>query len=175
LGNQLRKQIEPLGHQLDGEVAEAREVAARPGETGDETRLDRVVVASEDDRNRRSRIFRRQCRRIAGGCDYGNPAADEIGGQCGQPIIATLRPAIFDRHILSLDVPGFTQPSAEADHRRRSRVGRTADEEADHRHHLLLRAQRPRRGHSAAQQHQQLAAPHTITSLFVRGRHTCLS
>ena len=38
LGNQLGQQLEPLRHQLDGEDAEAREVAARPGETGDQTR-----------------------------------------------------------------------------------------------------------------------------------------
>ncbi len=36
LGNQLGQQLEPLGHQLDGEDADAREVAARPGETGDQ-------------------------------------------------------------------------------------------------------------------------------------------
>jgi YD repeat-containing protein len=34
--NQLAKQLEPLGRQLDGEVAEAGEVAPRPGETGDQ-------------------------------------------------------------------------------------------------------------------------------------------
>ena len=38
LGNQLGQQLEPLGHQLDGDDAEAREVAARPGETGDQAR-----------------------------------------------------------------------------------------------------------------------------------------
>jgi hypothetical protein len=35
LGNQLAKHLELLGLQLDGEVAEAGEVAARLGETGD--------------------------------------------------------------------------------------------------------------------------------------------
>ena len=43
LGNQLGKQLKPLGHQLDGEDADAREVAARPGETGDQAGLDRVA------------------------------------------------------------------------------------------------------------------------------------
>ena len=59
LGNQLGKQLEPLGHQLAGEDAEAREVAARPRETGDEADPDRVADAGEDDRDRRGRVFRR--------------------------------------------------------------------------------------------------------------------
>ena len=38
LGNQLGQQLEPLGRQLDDDVGEAREVAAGPGETGDQAR-----------------------------------------------------------------------------------------------------------------------------------------
>src|SRR5947207_9573999 len=49
-GNQLRQQFEPLGHQLDEEESEARQVAPRPGETGDQTGRDRVA-AGEDDRD----------------------------------------------------------------------------------------------------------------------------
>ena len=33
--------------------------------------------------------------------------ADEVGGQSGQPVGASLRPAVFNRQILSLDVAGF--------------------------------------------------------------------
>jgi hypothetical protein len=42
LGNQLGKQLEPLGHQLQAADGEARQVAAWPGETGDQAELDRV-------------------------------------------------------------------------------------------------------------------------------------
>jgi hypothetical protein len=35
LGNQLRKQLEPLGIELGSEDADAREVSARSGKTGD--------------------------------------------------------------------------------------------------------------------------------------------
>src|SRR5215469_18962366 len=45
-------------------------------------------------------------------CDHVNLAADEIGRQCGQPIRAALCPAIFDRHILSLDIARFAQSPA---------------------------------------------------------------
>ena len=41
--------------------------------------------------------------------DHVDLAADEIGGQGGQPIIMALRPAVFDRHVLSLDIAGFAQ------------------------------------------------------------------
>ena len=67
LGNQLGQQLKPLGRQLAGEIAEAGEVAARPGETGDQAGLDRVAAADEDDRDRRGRAFRRQCRKRAAG------------------------------------------------------------------------------------------------------------
>jgi hypothetical protein len=89
---------------------------------------------------------------------------DESGRQCGQPIQAALRPAVFDRQILSVDVAGFAQSLAEHGHIWRIRTGRPAAEEADHRHHLLLRAGGKRPSHRAAQQQHQLAAPHSITS-----------
>jgi hypothetical protein len=53
LGDQLRKQFEPLGRQFAAEVADAREVATRPGQTGDEAFPDGVAGADEDDRDRR--------------------------------------------------------------------------------------------------------------------------
>jgi hypothetical protein len=36
--------------------------------------------------------------------DHVDLAAYEIGGQCGQLIIATLCKAVFDRYVLSLDI-----------------------------------------------------------------------
>ncbi len=104
--------------------------------------------------------------------DHVDLAADEIGGQCGQPIIVALRPAVFDRHVLSLDIAGFAQSLVERGHIRCSRAGRAGAEEADHRHRLLLRAQGARRRHRAAQQEHQLAAPHSMTS-SARARIDC--
>jgi hypothetical protein len=43
LGNQLGQQFEPLGVQLDEDAAEAREIAARLRETGDQAVRDRVA------------------------------------------------------------------------------------------------------------------------------------
>src|SRR5271169_2520504 len=46
---------------------------------------------------------------IAPGYDHGYAAADEIGRQRRQPIELVLRPAVFDRHVLTLDIAGFLQ------------------------------------------------------------------
>ncbi|HEX3410283.1 MAG TPA: hypothetical protein VHT00_01080 [Stellaceae bacterium] len=58
--------------------------------------------------------------------DHVDLAADEIGGQCRQSIIAALRPAVFDRHVLSLDIAGFAQSLAEPGHIRRRLAGQPA-------------------------------------------------
>src|SRR2546423_13511612 len=72
-----------------------------------------------------------------------------------------LRPAVFDRHILSLDVAGFAQSLAERAHQRCKRAGRRAVENADHRHRLLLCApgERPCR-HRAGEKNYEVASPH---------------
>jgi hypothetical protein len=75
-GNQLGQQLEPLWHQLGRHDGDAREVAARSGESGDKTRLDRVGANDEDDRDRRGCTFRRQCHRHAGHCDQVDFAVD---------------------------------------------------------------------------------------------------
>jgi hypothetical protein len=138
---------------------------------GDQAVLDRVVAAEEDDRDRRGCAFGRQCRnRAAGGRDHVYLAAEEIGGQRGQPIIAALRLAVLDRHVLSFDIAGLAQPLVERGHKRCKRGGQAAAEKADHRHRVLLRAEAARRRrHCAAQQQHQLATPHSIASLCSLG------
>jgi hypothetical protein len=77
--------------------------------TGDQAGLDRVSAGVEDDRDRRGRPFCRERRRVAAlGHDHVDLAIDEIGRQCEEPIIMALRPAVFDRDVLSLDVTGVT-------------------------------------------------------------------
>src|SRR5262249_10111524 len=48
-GHQLTQEFEPLCDHLDPENIDSRQVAARPGEAGDETKLDRVVAGKEDE------------------------------------------------------------------------------------------------------------------------------
>ncbi len=155
LRNQLEQQLEPLRHQLDGNYGDPRHVAAWPGEAGDQPVRDRVAAADENDRDRRGCVFRRACGNGAADCyDRVDLTTDEIAGQLGQPIVTTLRPAVFDRDILSLDITGFAQPLVERGRIRCKLAGRGAAEETDHRHRLLLRADGAWRRHRAAQEEQ---------------------
>src|SRR5204863_1469686 len=57
--NQLTQQLKPLSRQpLVAELADPREVAARPGEVGDQAVFDRIAAMPEDDRDRRGRACR---------------------------------------------------------------------------------------------------------------------
>jgi hypothetical protein len=97
-------------------------------------------------------------------------AADEIGGQRGQPIIVALREAVFDRYVLSVDVAGFAQPVEEGGQKMSgSNEGRAAAEEADHRYRLLLPANCPRTHYAGRQQQQQLPASHSSTAPASQG------
>ena len=141
LGNQLGKQLQPLGHQLGDRMLKPvrlppgrARLATRPAATGSLPTMKTIGIVEVA-------FFAASAEGVAAARhDHVDLAADEIGGQCGQPIIATLRPAVFDRHILSLDIAGFAQSLAERGERR-SRSGRAAAEVADHRHRLLLRAE----------------------------------
>ena len=82
---------------------------------------------------------------VAAGCgDHGHLTPNEFGRERRQPIRSSLRPAIFDRDVLTLDVAGLVQASAEGGHRRSERLRRLSIEESDHRHRRLLRARRKR-------------------------------
>ena len=77
--NQLRQQLKPLSrHPLVAELADPREVAARPGEAGDQTKLDRVFGDTEDNRDRRCRSFGRKRGGVVGRGDHGDTTADQV-------------------------------------------------------------------------------------------------
>src|SRR5438067_10179452 len=95
--------------QLDEQEGDAGEVAARPGETVYQAIRDWVSAGHKDDRGRQARALGGDSRRAADRYDYIDLATDEIGGQCRQPIVVALCPAVFDRHILPLDIAGFAQ------------------------------------------------------------------
>src|SRR6516162_1081455 len=70
-----------------------------------------------------------------------------------------IRPAVFDRYILALDIASFGQAPTEGGSHRRVRPGRRTVEKPDHRHPRLLRARRERPGGgSAAEQRDELAS-----------------
>ena len=83
--------------------------------------------------------------------DHAHPATDQIGRQLRQPIITAFRPAVFDRHILTLDVAFFTEALPERGQVPYPKIYRDAVENPDHRHRWLLRARRERPRHRAAE------------------------
>src|SRR6516164_2220412 len=71
-----------------------------------------------------------------------------------------IRPAVFDRYILVLDIAGFGQALTKGGSHRRVRPGRRAVEKPDHWHSRLLRARRERPAGHSAKQRDELASPH---------------
>src|SRR5262252_4464014 len=97
--------------------------------------------------------------------DHRHLTAYQIGCEVGQSVVVVLRPAILNRHILALDVAGFTNALPECG-QKACTIGRRprAAEESYHRHRWLLRARRERPGRCAAEQCDELPPSHSITS-----------
>ena len=93
---------------------DARGIATWPIEALDQSVLDRVAAARENNRNCRRCRLRRPCRLgPAGRDDHVYLAANQISRQCRQPIVLALCPTVFDRQIFAFDVAGFAQALAE--------------------------------------------------------------
>src|SRR5215471_3247289 len=156
---------QPLGCNLPGEIVDAGGVAARPGKAGDKTKPDRVFGGDEDDGNcRRCRLSGEHGTSERG--DHGDLSANQFGRQQRQPIYLALRPAVFDQHVLALDIAGVFEALAECAQAVRVRVVRRCGvEEPNHGHRRLLsmRSKRPRHRRTA-EQRDELAALHSITS-----------
>src|SRR5215470_12292512 len=76
-----------------------------------------------------------------------------------------VRPAVFDRYVLVLDVAAVLEALAECAQSVCTGVRRSLFEEPDHRHRRLLRAARERPTSSrAAEKRDEVAALHSITS-----------
>src|SRR5947208_2341619 len=99
--------------------------------------------------------------------DHRHLTAYQIGCEVGQSVVLVLRPAILNRHILALDVTGFTNALPERG-QKACTIGRRprAAEESYHRHRRLLRArrERPHRRRAAEQPNELAAGAHSITS-----------
>jgi hypothetical protein len=108
VGYELAQQPQLFGVQLADEKVHPGDVAARSVETGDETGLDRVGTAAEDNRNSRGRrLCGKSCPGASSCRDHSDLTANEIDGQHGQPLVMALRPSVFNGRVLALDVAGF--------------------------------------------------------------------
>src|SRR5262245_45837793 len=91
----------------------------------------------------------------------------QVSHLLGEPVEAPFRQAILDGNVLALDVAGFTNALSECG-QKACTIGKErprSAEEPDHRHGRLLRARRERPSRRrTAEQYDELATPHSITS-----------
>src|SRR6516164_11103033 len=152
---------------MKAEKIDPRQIAARPIEARNKPELHGVRGDAEDDRDRRRCRLGCECRSgTSGRNDYRYLPANQFGRQLRQPVVLLICPAIFDRHVLALDIAGVLEALAECAHTVRKRVRRCTAEEPDHRHGRLLctRRERPRCRRAAEQRDEVTAFHHSITS-----------
>src|SRR5262249_5234632 len=140
-------------------------VPARPVEARNQTLIYWISAGDEANWNCRCRGLCCKGGRKEGDGEHGHLASDEIGRQFWQLIVLTLRIAIFDGYIVALDITYFFQSFSERGREVRTRLGRSLVKETDHGHRWLLRPRRERPCCGrAAEQRDELAPPHSITS-----------
>src|SRR5262249_46535972 len=106
------QEFEPFCRQLTNEGIGTRQVAARPGQAGDKTELDRVFGDVEDDGDSGGYGLSRQCGRGIGGDDHDDLSPNQFGRQRREPVKPTFGPPVFDRHVLALDIACVLQTLA---------------------------------------------------------------
>src|SRR5262249_55160924 len=133
----------------------------RPAEVANETGWDRLAAADEHDRYGRGGSPSRAHDDIWTD-DHSHLALHQIRRECWQPIELVLRPAKYDRDVVAVDEARFLQALAECSHAVQNVSERSTAEKPHHRHRRLLRARRERpRDSRAAEQRDELAAPHS--------------
>src|SRR5262245_46766409 len=96
----------------------------------------------------------------AGGDNHGDMTVNQIGRKCRQSIVLTFRPAIFDLHVLALDIACLFQSLPERAQTDRVSLRRCAAKETNHR---LLRAPSNRPCSRGANNHfNELAPSHCL-------------
>ena len=144
-GHQLAQQLQPLGHQLAEEKVDPRQVAAGPGEAGDEAQLDGVFGDRKHDRNSRGRRLGRDGRGGAAARDNDRDlSANQIGRHGRQPVELIVSPAVFDRNVRAFRIACVLQALVKGLQTVGEAGRRYGAEETDHRHRRLLRPRRKR-------------------------------
>src|SRR5262249_26773956 len=106
----------------------------------------------------------RKRRRSRSRGNHGHLTMNQISRQCGQPFVLIPGEAIFDSDVLTLDKACVFQTLTERGEELWGVAGRPGGEDPDHWHHRLLRARRERPSSRAAEQRDELAPFHSITS-----------
>src|SRR5215469_7448586 len=153
--NDLAQQLEPL----------AREIAAGPRQIGDQTTTDRVCRECEYNWDSRGRLF---CNLsvLARICDdHVNLEPHELRGDVGRTVVTAFRPAHIDAYVAAFGPAKFAEPRHKGGEPHVGSRWRASAEETNGgevRHLLRTRRDRPRR--RAAQQRDELAPFHSIST-----------
>ena len=154
------QQLQALCDRADSEGAHTGHIAARSVEARDQAKLDRVGAHHENDWYRWGRRFGGQRgRRAVGRHDHSHPMLNQVGGHDRQSIVAALRPTIFDRDVLALDVASFGQALVKSSNQLAPGVRRRGIKKSDQRNCRLLRARLHRPRHSRASEKGDELAP----------------
>src|SRR5262249_48205776 len=106
-------------------------------------------------------------RREPDGGDDRHPTIDEIGSHCGQALVLSVRPAIFNVYILAFDKAAFLETPEER-FQAYGGIGRSGTQIANHRQRrplLRARPERPqRRRCHRGEPRDEVAPSHSITS-----------
>jgi hypothetical protein len=137
------QESQSLGDHFLVKKIKAGRVAARPGEAGDKTKLDRVLSDAEHDRDRRGRGFgRRRSGVAARRSDNGHTTANQVSHHHRQAIVLAFQPVVLHLRVLAIDVATFAKALAECRHIGSKGNGRSAVDEPDHWRSRLLRPRR---------------------------------
>src|SRR5262249_23278554 len=160
------QQLQSLCFHGDREQTNSGDIAAWAIECRHRARFDRIIPRDEYDRNGRSRGPGSCCRRASPDQDdHSYAAIHQLSRLLRKSIVVSLRPAVFECDVATLNVAGFSQALLDCSNKARVWSRRHAAEDADHGYRRLLRPRRERpRSRRAAEKRDQLAAVHSITS-----------
>ena len=106
------QQLHPLGRHLHVQLDHPSDIGARSAQAGDQTKMYGIARCAKTI----GIVLVAFCAVSAAGVlvapDHGDLATNQFGGHCRQPIILALRPAVFDRHAMAVDVARFLQALA---------------------------------------------------------------
>src|SRR5262245_65381998 len=162
--DKLARQLKSLPAETRANEGDAGDVAARPVKARDETSLDRIERCDEDNGHCRGRGLRRERCGRSQRRDQVHPSVHKIGRKCGQSIVLTIRQALLDHYVPTNDIACLGQSLTERNDPLSCHRCRQAAEKPDHRHLRLLRQRRERPRRRAAEQRDELAPLHSITS-----------
>jgi hypothetical protein len=168
-GDGLTQQGEPLAGEIDRLDRQAGDVPARPRQTGNQVRADRVARRRKHDRDHRRRLPGRDHGRGSPGDNDVDLEPDKFGRDLGEALVAPVRPAIFDRERATLHPAELAQPLREGGRPLALAQRRALAQEADGRRLAgLLRPRRKRPSNArrgrAADKRDERPAIRSITS-----------